>query len=70
MGTIVTAEAPCPSGVVVGGGAVIDSINPADRPRVAIIESQPVGQGWRATVVVTQQLDQQFTLKVTALCQT
>jgi hypothetical protein len=49
---------------------VVDSINPPDRPRVAIIESQPVGQAWRATVVVTQQLDQQFTLKVTALCQT
>ena len=47
---------------------MIDSINSSDRARVAIIESQPVGQGWRATVVVTQQLEQQFTLKVTALC--
>ena len=49
---------------------MVDSINPVDRPRVAIIESQPVGQTWRATVVVTQQLSQQFTLKVTALCRT
>ena len=49
---------------------MIDSINPPDRPRVAIIESQPVGQAWRATVVVTQQLEQQFTLEVTALCRT
>jgi hypothetical protein len=55
---------------VVGGGALVDSINPPDRPRVALIESQPDGQGWSATVVVTQTLDQQFTLKVTALCQT
>ncbi len=63
-----TAVASCGSGVVVGGGAVVDSINPVDQPRVAIIESQPVGQTWRATVVVTQQLNQQFTLKVTAIC--
>lgn len=66
---ILEATALCdPSEQVTGGGVTTAISDPRDMGRMHVLESGPVGQGWLARIGLTQRLQGELTITVSALC--